>query len=332
MCMICIEDLPPQFDALLARLHPQLMLIFATIVLDLPKSALGSFRPLQESSPCVLSSDSFSLAYWNFRLIVLKHIFILFCHNIINGWSRISKKSNYFHWRSSSAKAFDNCDSSIIFSAWCRCRLILSLWLFTRSIRLTQSPTVTFGGGTIWREIEICPDCDDAPLIEICPDCDDAPCIYIYIYTQFFPFYPLGLPAKTFVFIALTPITADRYVVTNGHYSRGKTRPVSHTAINGWIRLCSHCCRRCHFIFVCVQWTMKIKWYSLQQWLHKRIHPTIVQREEVRKKIVRLYSSTVHTKLIETQCAHICGSHRHMALADRTRQRGNVVANHRLVF
>jgi len=24
----------------------------------------------------------------------------------------------------------------------------------------------------------------------------------------------------------------------------------------GWIRLCSHCCRRCHFIFVYVQWTM----------------------------------------------------------------------------
>jgi len=43
MCMICIEDLPRQFDALLARLHPQLMLIFATIVLDLPKSTLGSF-------------------------------------------------------------------------------------------------------------------------------------------------------------------------------------------------------------------------------------------------------------------------------------------------
>jgi len=41
----------------------------------------------------------------------------------------------------------------------------------------------------------------------------------------------------------------------------------------GWIRLCSHCCRRCHFIFVYVQWTMKIKWYPLQQWLHKRIHP-----------------------------------------------------------
>jgi len=27
----------------------------------------------------------------------------------------------------------------------------------------------------------------------------------------------------------------------------------------GWIYLCSHCCRRCHFIFVYVQWTMKIK-------------------------------------------------------------------------
>jgi len=41
----------------------------------------------------------------------------------------------------------------------------------------------------------------------------------------------------------------------------------------GWIRLRNHCCRRYHFIFVYVQWIMKIKWYSLQQWLHKRIHP-----------------------------------------------------------
>jgi len=44
---------------------------------------------------------------------------------------------------------------------------------------------------------------------------------------------------------------------------------------NGWIRFCSHCCRRYHFIFVYVQWTMKIKWYPLQQWLQKRIHPSI---------------------------------------------------------
>jgi len=41
----------------------------------------------------------------------------------------------------------------------------------------------------------------------------------------------------------------------------------------GWIRLCSHCCRGCHFIFVYVQRTLKIKWHPLQQWLHKRIHP-----------------------------------------------------------
>jgi len=25
---------------------------------------------------------------------------------------------------------------------------------------------------------------------------------------------------------------------------------------SGWIHLCSHCCRGCHFIFVYVQWTM----------------------------------------------------------------------------
>jgi len=72
MCIICIKDLPRQFDALLARLHSQ-FIIFATIVLDLPKSVLGSFRPLQGSSRCVLSSNSSSLAYWNFHLIVLKH-------------------------------------------------------------------------------------------------------------------------------------------------------------------------------------------------------------------------------------------------------------------
>jgi len=33
----------------------------------------------------------------------------------------------------------------------------------------------------------------------------------------------------------------------------------------GWIRLCNHCCRRCHFIFVYIQWIMKIKWHLLQQ-------------------------------------------------------------------
>jgi len=80
MCMICIEDLPRQFGALLAHLYPQLMLIFATIVLDLPKSTLGFFRPLQGSLWCVLSNDSSSLAYWNFRLIVLKH-YILSQHH-----------------------------------------------------------------------------------------------------------------------------------------------------------------------------------------------------------------------------------------------------------
>jgi len=39
----------------------------------------------------------------------------IFFHNVINGWSQISKIPNYFRWWSSSAKAFDNYGSSIIF-------------------------------------------------------------------------------------------------------------------------------------------------------------------------------------------------------------------------
>jgi len=30
----------------------------------------------------------------------------------------------------------------------------------------------------------------------------------------------LGLPVKTFALIALTLVTADKYAVANGHYSR----------------------------------------------------------------------------------------------------------------
>ena len=71
MCTICIEG-PRQFDALLARLHQQSMLIFATIALGHPKSAFEPFQRLQRSSRCVLSSDSSSLAYWNLRWTVLK--------------------------------------------------------------------------------------------------------------------------------------------------------------------------------------------------------------------------------------------------------------------
>ena len=72
MCTICIEGPPRQFDALLARLHQQSMLIFATIALGHPKSAFEPFQRLQGSSRCVLSSDSSSLAYWNLRWTVLK--------------------------------------------------------------------------------------------------------------------------------------------------------------------------------------------------------------------------------------------------------------------
>jgi len=41
---------------------------------------------------------------------------------------------------------------------------------------------------------------------------------YIYIYINiFFSFHPLGLSAKTFALIALTPIIADRSVVANNY-------------------------------------------------------------------------------------------------------------------
>ena len=43
-CTNCIEDPLQQFDGLLARLHQQLMLIFATIVLGHPKSAFQRLR------------------------------------------------------------------------------------------------------------------------------------------------------------------------------------------------------------------------------------------------------------------------------------------------
>jgi len=48
-CMICIEGPSQQFDALLARLHQQSMLIFATLALSYPKSALDPFQ-LRKSS------------------------------------------------------------------------------------------------------------------------------------------------------------------------------------------------------------------------------------------------------------------------------------------
>jgi len=37
---------------------------------------------------------------------------------------------------------------------------------------------------------------------------------------NYLSFYPLSLPAELFVPIALTPITADRYVIANSHYGR----------------------------------------------------------------------------------------------------------------
>ena len=50
-----------------------------------------AFQRIQWSSRCVLSSDSSSLAYWILELFESR----IFCHNTINGWSWVSKKSNY---------------------------------------------------------------------------------------------------------------------------------------------------------------------------------------------------------------------------------------------
>jgi len=81
MSTICIESLLRQFDALLARLYQQLMLIFATIALGHLKSALSTTAG---SSRCVLSSDSSLLAYWNLRWTVLKSYILPQRHNTID--------------------------------------------------------------------------------------------------------------------------------------------------------------------------------------------------------------------------------------------------------
>jgi len=81
-----------------------------------------------------------TLPRWRTRTFVWLFWSTIFYH-VINGWSRISKKSIYFRWWSSSAKA-NNCGSSL-YLQYILCLVattILSLWLFTRSIRLIRSP------------------------------------------------------------------------------------------------------------------------------------------------------------------------------------------------
>jgi len=118
MCTICIEGPPRQFDALLARLYQQSMLIFATIALS-PKSALKLFQ--WRSLWCVLSSDSSSLAYWNLRWTVLKPYILSQCHKrLILGIQRtvdLRYPKNYFCYWALSAKTFDD-RSSIILCTW----------------------------------------------------------------------------------------------------------------------------------------------------------------------------------------------------------------------
>jgi len=79
-CTVLLKNIWPSsaIQCVVGSLTPTIDANFRN-VLDLPKSVLGSFRPLQESSQCVLSSNSFSLAYWNLHLIVLKHYI---CHNV----------------------------------------------------------------------------------------------------------------------------------------------------------------------------------------------------------------------------------------------------------
>jgi len=87
ICTICIEGSPQLFDALLARLHQQSMLIFAMIALGHPKLALKPFQWLQESSRC-------------FRVIsslepLLDCSKTVYFHTTSNSWFRV-KEPNYF--------------------------------------------------------------------------------------------------------------------------------------------------------------------------------------------------------------------------------------------
>ena len=145
-CMICIESSPQQFNALLARLHQQSTLIFATIALGHPKSTLESFQRLRGFSRCVFLSDSFSLTYWNLHWTVLKLYILLQHHNrLISGIQRtelfplLSVQREGLRW----SRLFDHIPHLVSILA------ILRIWLFTRSIRLSQTPITISDGGTI---------------------------------------------------------------------------------------------------------------------------------------------------------------------------------------
>jgi len=79
------------------------------------ENQLEPFQWLRGSSRCVLLSDSSSLAYWNLHWTYKGHIF---CHNVINDWSRISKKPNYFRCLSVQREDLDDRSSSIILRSW----------------------------------------------------------------------------------------------------------------------------------------------------------------------------------------------------------------------
>jgi len=133
------------------------MLIFATIVLDSSEISAWVFQRLRESL------HSFE---WLFFVGILepsldcsKVVYFatkshIFCH-IINGWSRVSKEPNYFHYWALSAKVFDDRGSSIIvgFALDFNIGAILRIWLFTRSIRLFRTPT-TSGGDNITENLK----------------------------------------------------------------------------------------------------------------------------------------------------------------------------------
>jgi len=137
MCTICIEGLPRQFDALLAHLYQQSMLIFATIALDHPKSALESFQWLRRSSRCVLLNGSSSLIYWNLRWTILKPYILPQHHKrLISGIQRIELFPSLSTQREGlRSRLFDYTPHLVSIAA------ILRIWLFTRSIRFSRTPT-----------------------------------------------------------------------------------------------------------------------------------------------------------------------------------------------
>jgi len=115
MCTIYIEDSLRQFDALLARLHQQSMLIFAT---DCPGSSEINAWALS-TTVGILAMRSFE---WLFFAGILEpslncsKVRKFDCSNILP--QRQFKESNYFHCWAFSAKVFDDRGSSSILRIW----------------------------------------------------------------------------------------------------------------------------------------------------------------------------------------------------------------------